>query len=772
MELPAAGEHVFAVESIEKRRSRKGRIEYLVKWRGWSPKYNTWEPEENILDPRLLDAFQARERQEQLTGYRKRGPKPKHLLVQVRLRMERYYTKSTTVPAAVPEPRHRPINGKKFYYQLNSKKHHHYQPDIKSHETVFVKPKEVKVPDLSNKGYNLPPVLQQKWVRDKDSGCLTKIKDITMELKKLPVDLNGHKDTEKAKPAEDVVVTQSNNIRNGKLKIVKNKNKNGRIVIVMSKYMENSIKSDKITSNSEKQVPDSSTENHIEKIKLVKKLGLMNGFTNYPKTQRKEEISKTEPTVTERDKHVEVKGLVDETVGRTTTTNPVSPLSGEKEVSQSSPPTLKRHLSEALDNGPRKRFLRTLTPSRSPSPQIVTQSLPDSQLSPDCGNSKIVELEKETNLEIVELDKDPEIPQDVPTRQTEEETVRPLSQSEHSKRKDVNFPSFQPFLGNIVITDITTNCLTVTFKEFVTAYISYFKSLCFGCGQNEMERVARTEEAGGKYRASGGSVSSSGGNMELSAVGERVFAAESIIKRRIRKGRVEYLVKWKGWSPKYSTWEPEENILDSRLLAAFEQRERERELYGPKKRGPKPKTFLLKAQTKDKARSYEFRSEAVRGVAYPCAEPVVTPRAREGLRAVVPTIFPPSTVNRGESFLVQELALHSNRVHSGGDFHRIYSPHSLLSHRTHLDSHKTKDYLSPLKQPSPLNPGPRSESSKAEKPYFLDRSSPVCLSEDTACHGGLLSDHGERGGDRCDLKLSDGHNQREQDLQRLLQDKR
>lgn len=77
-------------------------------------------------------------------------------------------------------------------------------------------------------------------------------------------------------------------------------------------------------------------------------------------------------------------------------------------------------------------------------------------------------------------------------------------------------------------------------------------------------------------------------------MGERVFAAESIIKRRIRKGRIEYLVKWKGWAIKYSTWEPEENILDSRLIAAFEQKERERELYGPKKRGPKPKTFLLK----------------------------------------------------------------------------------------------------------------------------------------------------------------------------------
>ncbi|KAB5553952.1 hypothetical protein PHYPO_G00044560 [Pangasianodon hypophthalmus] len=144
-------------------------------------------------------------------------------------------------------------------------------------------------------------------------------------------------------------------------------------------------------------------------------------------------------------------------------------------------------------------------------------------------------------------------------------------------------------------------------------------------------------------------------NMELSAVGERVFAAESIIKRRIRRGRMEYLVKWKGWSQKYSTWEPEENILDERLFAAFEERERERELYGPKKRGPKPETFLLKAKAKAKAKSDEFRREMSREirVSFPVAEPVVTPRAREGLRTVVPTIFPPSTVNRGESVRVR-----------------------------------------------------------------------------------------------------------------------
>ncbi|MBN3278893.1 CBX8 protein, partial [Polyodon spathula] len=142
--------------------------------------------------------------------------------------------------------------------------------------------------------------------------------------------------------------------------------------------------------------------------------------------------------------------------------------------------------------------------------------------------------------------------------------------------------------------------------------------------------------------------------MELSAVGERVFAAESIIKRRIRKGRMEYLVKWKGWSQKYSTWEPEENILDARLFAAFEERERERELFGPKKRGPKPRTFLLKAQAKAEAKTYEFRSDAARGIRVPYQggidpDPGIPPRSREGLRRIVPTILPPGSINRGES---------------------------------------------------------------------------------------------------------------------------
>ncbi|XP_054719345.1 chromobox protein homolog 8-like [Uloborus diversus] len=74
--------------------------------------------------------------------------------------------------------------------------------------------------------------------------------------------------------------------------------------------------------------------------------------------------------------------------------------------------------------------------------------------------------------------------------------------------------------------------------------------------------------------------------MELSSQGDDgVYTAECIEKKRIRKGRVEYLVKWKNWSRKHNTWEPVENILDTRLLEAFEKSQKKE----PAKRGPKPK---------------------------------------------------------------------------------------------------------------------------------------------------------------------------------------
>ncbi|XP_055971749.1 chromobox protein homolog 2 [Sorex fumeus] len=75
---------------------------------------------------------------------------------------------------------------------------------------------------------------------------------------------------------------------------------------------------------------------------------------------------------------------------------------------------------------------------------------------------------------------------------------------------------------------------------------------------------------------------------ELSSVGEQVFAAECILSKRLRKGKLEYLVKWRGWSSKHNSWEPEENILDPRLLLAFQKKEQEKEVQS-RKRGKRPR---------------------------------------------------------------------------------------------------------------------------------------------------------------------------------------
>lgn len=49
---------------------------------------------------------------------------------------------------------------------------------------------------------------------------------------------------------------------------------------------------------------------------------------------------------------------------------------------------------------------------------------------------------------------------------------------------------------------------------------------------------------------------------------------------------MEYFVKWKGWSPKYNTWEPEENILDARLIHSFLMRGEGGGRRGPRRRSP------------------------------------------------------------------------------------------------------------------------------------------------------------------------------------------
>ncbi|XP_063057680.1 E3 SUMO-protein ligase CBX4-like [Engraulis encrasicolus] len=622
MELPAAGEHVFAVESIEKRRIRKGRFEYLVKWRGWSPKYNTWEPEENILDPRLLVAFQNRERQEQLTGYRKRGPKPKHLLVQLPSFARRSSVLSglqetsldlddVVKPLHKVEPvqqqqyqlnskKHHPyqpnskdsqaaaaeqtLNGKKkFYYQLNSKKHHHYQPDPKMYDSQYSSQKVPKVPLEASPApapapllpppaalgwgglKQHPPPLKHRWLQrkqDSQDDCLSKVKDITMELKKLPAILDGSgnngepNEVKVNSPAKDHQGGGDQQPRNGissKLKIVKNKNKNGRIVIVMSKYMENGTQAARIKNGGDSGDADrlsGGDHNKVDNLTLDKKKTVhrqgptaehaphkrsskekahelhntktINGHHS-PKASLTTDKSAAATTAeTNESQSAQELGGGDQPLQLTTTkpaTNPWLPngtlmpssLNGthtdSRHKSSSSSSNKRRHSEHGEEQAGGKRFLaaRSISvPVVPPSPLTSPAAghsvdLTGQQLCPTNGQesdynflhsnpeepmdlSCVRSRQERNGLAMVQSATTPEVPQSatpevVPVAEPAAVSTTAAAAAAAEGTAPTSAPlvpagedtaqAFKPFFGNIIITDVTANCLTVTFKEYV-----------------------------------------------------------------------------------------------------------------------------------------------------------------------------------------------------------------------------------------------------------------------------------------------------------------
>ncbi|XP_050962776.1 E3 SUMO-protein ligase CBX4 [Labeo rohita] len=475
MDLPAVGEHVFAVEGIEKKRLRKGRIEYLVKWRGWSAKYNTWEPEENILDPRLLVAFQNRERQEQMVGYRKRGPKPKHPLVQLPAFARRSSILGGLQDTSLDEenqpkveplqihrsrPQHYQLNSKKHhqyqpsckeisveqhvsgkkkhFYQLNSKKHHHYQPDPKMYDTPLTGPKEVKVQDPSNKGWNLPPALQQKWIRNKDTGCLSKVKDLSIELKGLPDNANK---AERALKTSAKEFALPNGI-SSKMKIIKNKNKNGRIVIVMSKYMDKGVHSSKVKN---KDVSEVETRHNEE--------STLNSTDN---------LSDGEPS--ERHENGSVESLKNVELPKNTPTEPEQKVMDVCDQPNHMNTRLhrKRNLSEPSED---VRISKQFFSSRSISAPNTVLSSPQREPMNLHYRGSLVNRAYSYDFS----DTIPEEPIDLSCGPTKTLKQFPTAEkvSGSSAQVEKTKSHFEQFVGNVIITDITTNCLTVTFKEYV-----------------------------------------------------------------------------------------------------------------------------------------------------------------------------------------------------------------------------------------------------------------------------------------------------------------
>lgn len=382
-------------------------------------------------------------------------------------------------------------NGKKkHFYQLNSKKHHHYQPDPKMYDQQITKPKEVKEHDPSIKGWNLPPALQQKWVRDKDTGSLNKVKDLSMENKQLLIPTNKEDQMAKTSSKDSLL---SSGI-SSKMKIIRNKNKNGRIVIVMSKYMDNGVQPCKMKNRDSpgtekpKQTEESINGNAANLVKgktgeesgAPKHLGDTACDTSefaHKVPHKKFELSKAKLNIEEGHRTEQEVNKINFSRNQSlqlSTKTSSSPVSVEEDAPSQKDSTShhhghrKRNLSEPNKAASEcKRFLSSrsisapnpvvFSPQREPMDlhcpaQItsggynynVTDSIPDEPIDLSCGRTRL-HAEAPTQSHVA-VDSRPE---------TSEKSEEPVSH-------------FKPFSGNIIITDVTTNCLTVTFKEYVS----------------------------------------------------------------------------------------------------------------------------------------------------------------------------------------------------------------------------------------------------------------------------------------------------------------
>ncbi|XP_049368870.1 chromo domain protein LHP1 [Solanum verrucosum] len=66
----------YEIETVRRRRTRKGQVQYLIKWRGWPETANTWEPEKNLLScTDIIDAYEESLKSGKLRSTRKRKRK-------------------------------------------------------------------------------------------------------------------------------------------------------------------------------------------------------------------------------------------------------------------------------------------------------------------------------------------------------------------------------------------------------------------------------------------------------------------------------------------------------------------------------------------------------------------------------------------------------------------------------------------------------------------------------------------------------------------------
>ncbi|XP_049401726.1 chromo domain protein LHP1-like [Solanum stenotomum] len=97
---PKLAEGFYEIETVRRKRIRKGKIQYLIKWRGWPETANTWEPVDNLMTCYdVIDAFEE-SLQQRSTRKRKRTPGVNHSEIKTKQQhKQEQHSPADTLPA-------------------------------------------------------------------------------------------------------------------------------------------------------------------------------------------------------------------------------------------------------------------------------------------------------------------------------------------------------------------------------------------------------------------------------------------------------------------------------------------------------------------------------------------------------------------------------------------------------------------------------------------------------------------------------------------------